>query len=280
LQLADFEIGLVLGRGGYGKIYLARTRRGRFLCALKLVSVAKLEAKEMEAQMLQEIRIQSAAQHEHVLLQYAHFASTSHIYLVLEHAPGGDLHTRLLARGGRGLAHASAALVTRQLSAAVAYCHAMHIIHRDIKAENILFDLAGRVKLGDFGWAVQSSRRRQTYCGTLEYLAPEMVACYRAAAGRSTYDAAVDAWSVGVVLFEMLTGTTPFEVAATPWADATDERRRLRAEVHGRITAATVAFPSARAPSEAARGLALQLLEKDAARRCKVGDVHAHPWIV
>mmetsp|Transcript_10013 Transcript_10013/g.35225 ORF Transcript_10013/g.35225 Transcript_10013/m.35225 type:complete len:105 (-) Transcript_10013:141-455(-) len=84
----------------------------------------------------------------------------------------------------------------------------------------------------------------------------------------------------------MLTGFTPFEAGAVPFeagavprADATDERRRFRAEVHGRITAASVAFPSACTASKATRGLTLQLLDKDASQR-KVGDVDAHPWIV
>lgn len=93
------------------------------------------------------------------------------------------------------------------LAKALLYCHSKHVIHRDIKPENLLLGLHGELKIADFGWSVHApNSRRQTLCGTLDYLPPEMVE------GRA-HDAAVDIWSLGVLAYEFLIGCPPFEAA-------------------------------------------------------------------
>lgn len=96
-----------------------------------------------------------------------------------------------------------------QLADALMYCHARKVIHRDIKPENLLLGASGDVKIADFGWSVHApSSRRTTMCGTLDYLAPEMVE------GRS-HDERVDLWTLGILCFEFLVGKPPFEEEKT-----------------------------------------------------------------
>jgi len=91
------------------------------------------------------------------------------------------------------------------MAEALSYLHSKHIIHRDIKPENLLLGLNGDLKIGDFGWSVHApGNRRKTFCGTLDYLPPEMVE------GRE-YDERVDYWSLGVLCYEFLCGVAPFE---------------------------------------------------------------------
>ncbi|GKF47720.1 serine/threonine-protein kinase aurora-3, partial [Tanacetum coccineum] len=90
------------------------------------------------------------------------------------------------------------------LTHALAYCHEKNVIHRDIKPENLLLDHEGRLKIADFGWSVQSTNKRRTMCGTLDYLAPEMVE-------NRPHDYAVDNWTLGVLCYEFLYGSPPFE---------------------------------------------------------------------
>lgn len=92
-----------------------------------------------------------------------------------------------------------------KIGSALQYCHAKDIIHRDIKPENLLFGQNGQLKIADFGWSVHSpSSRRTTLCGTLDYLAPEML-------DNKTYDEKVDLWCLGVLCYEFLVGHPPFE---------------------------------------------------------------------
>jgi serine/threonine protein kinase len=141
---------------------------------------------------------------------------------------------------------------------AIDYCHSKHIIHRDIKPENILVGLNGELKLADFGWAVHAMSKRNTICGTLDYLAPEMVE------GRE-HDAGVDVWGLGVLLYEMLVGSAPFETHS--------EKATCR-----RIKMGDLRFPSF-VPC-AARDLVARFLQKDPAKRIALRDVRSHRWVV
>lgn len=95
------------------------------------------------------------------------------------------------------------------MATALKYLHSKHVIHRDIKPENILVGHTGEIKISDFGWSVHSpGNRRTTYCGTLDYLPPEMIVPQTPG---GSYDEKVDLWSLGVLAFELLVGEAPFE---------------------------------------------------------------------
>ncbi|VDM67769.1 unnamed protein product [Strongylus vulgaris] len=118
--------------------------------------------------------------HPNILRLKGYFHDKERVYIILEYADGGELYNRLKKKGRLEEAEAAryenAFSYVRQLADALSYCHAKRVIHRDIKPENILLDQKGNVKIADFGWAVVSSySRRQTVCGTLDYLPPEMI---------------------------------------------------------------------------------------------------------
>ena len=136
---------------------------------------------------------------------YGYFWDEKRIYLILEFAPGGELYKRLTAKGR--FSETETAKYILEMSRALEYCHQKHVIHRDIKPENLLLGLNGELKIADFGWSVHApSLRRETFCGTLDYLPPEMVEV-------KGYDEKVDLWSLGVLCYEFLVGEPPFDVS-------------------------------------------------------------------
>ena len=142
---------------------------------------------------------------KYVVKLFNHYEDDDSFYLILEFAPKGQIYTRL-KREGR-FSERVAAQFIREVVEAVKYLHHQTppIIHRDIKPENILLDAEDAVKLADFGWSnfFNENRERMTYCGTPEYLAPEMIR-------QSGHDKSLDIWNLGVLLFELLTGNPPF----------------------------------------------------------------------
>lgn len=130
---------------------------------------------------------------------------------------------------------------------------------RDIKPENLLLGIKGELKIADFGWSIHApNSRRQTLCGTLDYLPPEMVE------GKD-HDEAVDVWSLGVLCYEFLVGTPPFEAAG-------------HTETYKRILRVSYEFPEY--VSEGARDLIRKLLVRDPQQRMALDKVKDHPWIV
>ena len=125
--------------------------------------------------------------------------------MMLEFAGKGELY-KIMGRLPEGhFQEEEAARLSAQMTDALAYLHHKNVLHRDIKPENILMDLKGDLKLADFGWSVHApTTRRTTMCGTLQYLAPEMVE-------RTEHDETVDLWSLGVLIYEFLYGAPPFE---------------------------------------------------------------------
>ncbi|WVY98695.1 hypothetical protein V8G54_030846 [Vigna mungo] len=146
------------------------------------------------------------------------------------------------------------------LTKALTYCHEKHVIHRDIKPENLLLDHECRLKIGDFGWSVQSKSKRHTMCGTLDYLAPEMVE-------NKAHDYAVDNWTLGILCYEFLFGAPPFEAES-------------QADTFKRIMKVDLSFPSNPSVSLDAKSLISRLLVKDSSRRLSLQKIMEHPWIV
>lgn len=254
--LDDFEIGKPLGRGKFGSVYLAREKRTKYIVALKVLQKSQLLKAGVEHQLRREIEIQSHLRHKNILRMYGYFYDAKRIYLILEYSPGGELYKKLTSKG-RFDEKRSATYIS-DLSKALAHCHKKHVIHRDIKPENLLIGATGDIKIADFGWSVHApSSRRNTLCGTLDYLPPEMVE------GRD-HDERVDIWSLGVLLYEFLVGSPPFEAEG-------------HAATYRRISRVDLKFPPGVAKD--AQDLISNLLQKDPNRRMSLESVPKHPWI-
>ncbi|KAL6499349.1 Serine/threonine-protein kinase Aurora-3 [Orobanche hederae] len=273
-SISDFEIGKPLGKGKFGRVYLAREIKSKYIVALKVIFKEQIEKYRLHHQLRREMEIQTSLRHPNVLRLYGWFHDAERIFLILEYAHGGELYRELRKSGH--LSEKQAATVKSllffvlfvfmsagyisSLTQALAYCHEKHVIHRDIKPENLLLDHEGRLKIADFGWSVQSRSKRHTMCGTLDYLAPEMVE-------NKAHDYAVDNWTLGVLCFEFLYGVPPFEAES-------------QKDTFKRIMKVDLSFPSTPAISAEAKDLISRLLVKDSSKRLSLEKILGHPWIV
>jgi len=256
-NLNMFDIGRPLGKGKFGNVYLAREKSSKYIVALKLMFKSQLSKANVEHQLRREIEIQTHLRHKHILKLFGYFHDDSRVYLILEYAPNGELYKQLQKE--KRFDDAKASKYIAQLTDALIYCHAKKVIHRDIKPENILLGMKGDVKIADFGWSVHAtSSRRQTMCGTLDYLPPEMVE------GKA-HNECVDLWSVGVLCYEFLVGDPPFEAEG-------------HSETYKRICKVDLKFPSY--VSEGGRDLISKLLRHDPRARLRLEQVLQHPWIL
>ncbi|KAJ5946256.1 hypothetical protein N7454_003095 [Penicillium verhagenii] len=260
LHLGMFEIGKPLGKGKFGRVYLAKERSSGFVCALKVLHKSELQQGGVQKQVRREIEIQSNLRHPNVLRLYGHFHDSKRIFLILEFAGRGELYKHL--RKEHRFPEWKAAQYIAQMAAALKYLHKKHVMHRDIKPENILVGIHGEIKISDFGWSVHApNNRRQTMCGTLDYLPPEML---KSGPQENYYSEKVDLWSLGVLTYEFLVGEAPFE--DTP------------AMTQRRITRADMSVPSFVSPE--AKDLIKRLLVLDPEKRIPLDEIQNHPWIV
>jgi len=254
--LDNFDIGRPLGKGKFGNVYLARERTTKFIIALKVLFKAQLQKANVEHQLRREIEIQAHLRHPNILRLYGYFYDDARVYLILEFAPGGQLYGELQKCGS--FDEKRSATYLRQLVDALTYCHAKKVIHRDIKPENLLLGSKGELKIADFGWSVHTpSSQRETLCGTLDYLPPEMIE-------NRPHDEKVDLWSLGVLLFEFLTGKPPFE------ANCPNETYRLIVRVHYRFPANL---------SSGVKDLISKLLQYEPNNRLSLAGILEHSWM-
>lgn len=206
-HLGMFEIGRPLGKGKFGRVYLAKERTSGFICALKVLHKSELQVGGVERQVRREIEIQSNLRHPNILQLFGHFHDSKRVFLILEFAGKGELYKHL--RRENRFPEWKAAQYIAQMASALRYLHRKHVIHRDIKPENILVGIHGEIKISDFGWSVHApNNRRKTMCGTLDYLPPEMI---KPGSSDNYYNEKIDLWSLGVLTYEFLVGEAPFE---------------------------------------------------------------------
>lgn len=256
LSLNDFEIGRKLGKGKLGKVYCVKHKPSEFICALKVMDKNELEKLKLEKNLRREIEIQSLLDHPNICKLFGYFIDSERIYLILDFAIHGELYLHLKCH--KRFSDAIASYYIYQLTHALIYLHSKNIVHRDIKPENILLDIHHNIKLSDFGWSVELTKKRSTLCGTLDYLPPEMIEL-------KFHDFNVDVWSLGVLIFEFLVGKPPFE-----HYDKNVTYKKI----------VTLDFNIPDYINDDARDLIIKLLKKTPNERITLRQVLAHPWII
>ena len=217
--IADFEIVTKISSGAYARVYLAKKRTTGDIYAIKVLNKKDVKQKNQVKRILVERDILLKFSNPYIIRFYYSIIGANNLYLVMEYLPGGDLYSLLQKLGA--LEESAVRVYTYQIAQALGYLHQKGIIHRDIKPDNILISATGHVKLTDFGLsylAVYGPRRRsvgaihtvdptiansRSCVGTPDYVAPEILL-------KQEHSFGVDWWALGVLVYEMLTGTPPF----------------------------------------------------------------------
>ncbi|KAI3387119.1 hypothetical protein SNEBB_009960 [Seison nebaliae] len=234
--LDDFETGQVLGRGNFARVLLAKCKLNNQLYALKVLPKDRIKTPEMLQRIQREIRTQMKLKHPNIIRMLTSFDNANYLFLVLSYAPNGQLYDLIKSLTTLPVQYIS--IYTRNIGDALLHCHSKGVIHRDLKPENILLGRHGEALLADFGSITYLEyERRNTFVGTIDYLAPEVI---RGEEQTTT----VDCWCLGVLMYEMSVGRPPFwnkfcqatmdlvqnvryEIPSTVDADAADIIRQL-----------------------------------------------------
>ncbi|TFY56139.1 hypothetical protein EVG20_g9043 [Dentipellis fragilis] len=249
--VGNYTLGKVIGEGTYGKVRMGTHRLSSTRVAIKQIP------KALSSSLTREIHHHRQLHHPHVTQLYEIIATESSIWLVTELCSGGELFDYLTEKGR--LSEDETRIIFGQLCLAVNYVHEKGIVHRDLKLENVLLDERCRVKLGDFGFTreFEKGTYMETFCGTTGYASPEMLE------GRKYLGPEVDVWSLGVILYCLLTGTLPF--------DDDDESVMREKVIRGE-------FEDPEWLSDDVRDLIQNVLQRDPVNRLTIQQILAHPW--
>lgn len=244
-----------LGKGSYGEVKLFRHKETGSKYAVKIIQKEFIQKHSSVSVLLREIQIHKNLKHENIVQMINCFEDEERVYIVLEHASKGNLFR--IIRRAKGLSEENSWKYFTQTCLGIKYLHDNGIIHRDLKPENILIDEDNNVKICDFGWCVQSNEIRNTFCGTLEYMAPEMLQ-------NKGHTYHVDLWALGILLYELVAGNAPFV------GKSDGEKRR-------QILENKIFFDSKF--SEEAKILIRSLLKSEPTDRMNINQVLASDWI-
>ena len=202
-EMADFNVLKELGEGSFGKVLLVQHKKTNAKYALKVVDKQHVLTEPDKSSFLREVEINYKINHPNIVKLFGHFEDNECCYLLMEYIGGGDLFSYIPVNGKSILKPEQAASIIKDVISAVYYIHHMNppIMHRDIKPENVLITSDLKAKLTDFGLCayIQPGILRKSTCGSPIYMSPEMI-------DKTGHNEKIDIWSIGVLLFELLTG--------------------------------------------------------------------------
>lgn len=260
VTLESFITICVLGKGSYAKVLLVKKKDTEEVYAMKILSKKKVFEKNQERHVITEKEILAKMNKCPFLVRFYHsFQTPKKLFFVLEYCPGGELFNLIQKR--RRLTESQTRFFACQIVLALEAMHKNDIIYRDLKPENVLIDADGYIKITDFGLSRQNvvNNDAKSICGTPEYLAPEVIS-------RLQYGKPVDWWTLGCIIFEMVTGLPPFY-------------RNNRQELFEGIKYENPKLPSTL--TNEGRSLIAGLLNKDPTKRLGAKgafEIKEHPW--
>ncbi|XP_055516567.1 serine/threonine-protein kinase SIK3 homolog isoform X1 [Leucoraja erinacea] len=203
-RIGYYEIERTIGKGNFAVVKLATHIVTKAKVAIKIVDKTQLEEENLK-KIFREVQIMKMLRHPHIIRLYQVMETDRMIYLVTEYASGGEIFDHLVAHGR--MAEKEARKKFKQIVAAVHFCHCRNIVHRDLKAENLLLDANLNIKIADFGFSniFTPGQLLKTWCGSPPYAAPELFE------GKEYDGPKVDIWSLGVVLYVLVCGALPFD---------------------------------------------------------------------
>ncbi|XP_078658903.1 cGMP-dependent protein kinase 1-like [Branchiostoma floridae x Branchiostoma belcheri] len=261
ILLKDLETIATLGVGGFGRVKLVRWKDKSF--ALKCLKKRHIVNTKQQKHVASEKKIMMAANSPFIIKLHRTFKDNKYVYMLMDACLGGELWSVL--RDEQSFPDATARFCTACVIEALSYLHNMGIVYRDLKPENLLIDQKGYVKLCDFGFAKQIGYERKTwtFCGTPEYVAPEIIL-------NKGHDLSTDIWSIGILMYELMTGMPPFS--------ATDPMKTYNLILKG---IDSIDFP--RKIGKMAKDLIRRLCRENTAERLGnqsngIADIRRHKW--
>ncbi|XP_038616154.1 serine/threonine-protein kinase SIK1 [Tachyglossus aculeatus] len=257
LRVGFYDIERTLGKGNFAVVKLARHRVTKTQVAIKIIDKTRLDSSNLE-KIYREVQIMKLLNHPHIIKLYQVMETKDMLYIVTEFAKNGEMFDYLTSNGH--LSENEARKKFWQILSAVDYCHSHHIVHRDLKTENLLLDANMNIKLADFGFGnfYKSGEPLSTWCGSPPYAAPEVFE------GKEYEGPLLDVWSLGVVLYVLVCGSLPFDGPNLPTL-----RQRV---LEGRF----------RIPffmSQDCESLIRRMLVVEPAKRITVAQIKQHRWM-
>eukprot|EP00920_Eleutheroschizon_duboscqi_P002111 GHVT01005312.1.p1 GENE.GHVT01005312.1~~GHVT01005312.1.p1 ORF type:complete len:957 (-),score=104.79 GHVT01005312.1:861-3731(-) len=262
VSISEFAVEKRIGIGGFSDVYKVRKRDTGKLYAMKLMDKKKImhSAQKIRRTMTEREALAKCSSPYIVKLYWA-FQTMGELSFINELCPAGDLFFHIREHGG--FSEGSAQFFFCEVLLGLEHLHSRGILYRDLKAENVLIDLDGHCKLGDFGlskqWKEAERQRAYSFCGSPEYLSPEMLL-------GEGHDKSLDVYHLGCLLYELLISMPPhFSVS----------RNKLYERI---LTSESPVFPASIPVSDSAKDLILRLMHKDAAQRPSLDAIKQHPW--
>ncbi|XP_041864747.1 MAP/microtubule affinity-regulating kinase 4 isoform X5 [Melanotaenia boesemani] len=203
-HIGNYRLLKTIGKGNFAKVKLARHILTGREVAIKIIDKTQLNPTSLQ-KLFREVRIMKGLNHPNIVQLFEVIETDKTLYLVMEYASGGEVFDYLVSHGRMKEVEARAKF--RQIVSAVHYCHMKNIVHRDLKAENLLLDADANIKIADFGFSNEFTlgNKLDTFCGSPPYAAPELFQ------GKKYDGPEVDVWSLGVILYTLVSGSLPFD---------------------------------------------------------------------